>query len=117
MGSLLRVRSQRHDWKHPVFSPVNQKQFLSKHKFTNVTNDLHNSPVLAMLAIEVDYCRILSKEHRSDFTFFTKEFFLLFTLVLTNATSFRLMMYMHPIALRHFNALSARHLNASLAPH
>jgi len=82
MGSLLQVHSQRHDWKHPVFLPVSQKQYLSKHKFTNVTND--NSPVLAMLSIDVDYCRILSNEHQSDFTtYLTKEFFLLFTLVPT----------------------------------
>jgi hypothetical protein len=81
MGSLLQVYSQRHDWKHPVFLPVRQKQFLSEHKFTNVTNDLHNSPVLAMLSIDVNYCRILSNEYQSDFTIFLKEeFFLLFTL-------------------------------------
>ena len=33
------------------------------------------------------------------------------------ATSFQVMMYMRPIALRHFNVLSARHLNVLLAPH
>jgi len=84
MGSFLQVHSQRHEWKHPEFLPISQKQLLSEHKFTNITNDLRNSPVLAMLSIDVDNCRILSNGYQSDFTtFLTKQFFLLFTLVPT----------------------------------
>ena len=66
-GIALQVHSQRHDWKHPAFLPVSQNKFLSEHKFTNVTNDLHNSSVLVMLSIDVDYCRILYNENQSDF--------------------------------------------------
>ena len=78
----------RRDWKHPVFLPGSQKQFLFEHKFTNVTDDLHDSPVNAMLSVDVHYCRILSNEHQSDFTFLTEEFFLLFTLVPTHCEKF-----------------------------